>query len=262
MKRLLVLAFLGCGAASATDLPKKALVAPAPVVATNSFYIGAFGGIGLSPTQNELTFDGISGGVQKAWPTGLMAGGIFGYANTAGPLYYGFAFEAAYDFSRGGVDCGTANSLMTGQSCLASRKNGLLLQEVGELGLSLSQLTGYIPSSAQPANWPVPITVPASFASNFVMAARVGFAQRNVDLCAAIDLAGDIACGSKFISAPTAGLKLKFMASAQTEIFATWDHAFWGNGSSFTPAAAIPLFQNTVSIQQEDIFKAGFGYHF
>lgn len=253
--------------ARAADLPRAPALKAAPVVvAPNPFYIGLLGGIGLSPTENEATFPGISTGVQKAWPTGILAGGVVGYANTSGPLYWGVAFEAAYDFSRGGVSCGAMDALMTGVSCPVTRKNGLLLQEVGELGISMSTLAGYIPNSAQPANWPVPIIVPASVWSNIVIAARGGLAQRDIQLCAVTGLNLDgtavSQCGSKFYNAPSAGLKVKFMASAQTEIFATWDHVFWKGGSTFTPSGAIPLFQNAVSLQGEDLFKGGFGYHF
>lgn len=248
----------------AADLPRKApLAVPAPIVTPSPFWIGAFAGIGLSPTENELTIDGTAMGVQKAWPTGLLVGLAVGYENINGPLAWGFEVRGGYDFSRGGVDCSDVNMLAFGSQCLASRKNGWLIQENAELGISLTTIGGLVPGSAQPSNWPIPITVPTSVWSNVVIAARGGFAQRNVDLCAVIDPAsGATACGSKFTNAPSAGLKLKFMISAQTELFATYDHVFWAGGSSFTPTAATPLFQNAVAIKQEDIFAGGFGYHF
>lgn len=266
MKRFIAaLALLaGCASAQAADLPLKAKPFDTPVVASTSpFWIGAFTGLGLSPTQNELTIPGAVSGTQKAWPTGILAGVTAGYTNVTGPIAWGISFEAAYDFSRGGVDCSDINAALTGQSCMASRKNGWLFQEGLEFGISLSTLGGYIPTSGQPSNWPVPIVVPASVWSNIMLLGRGGYAERNIDLCAAIDLLGDMGCGSKFIAAPYAGVKLKAMLSTNTELFAVYDHIFWGNGSSFTPTAALPVFQglDTVTIKQEDLFKVGLAYH-
>jgi hypothetical protein len=255
---------LACGSAFAADLPvRSAVKADIPtIVATNPFYIGFWGGIGLSPTENQLTFLGTAEGPVKAYPTGLMAGLTVGYANNSGPIYWGAAVEAAYDFSKGDVGGPVPGSIA------GSRKNGFLVQEGVELGISMTTLGGYIPTSARPGNWPVPITVPASVWSNLIFAARGGLAQRDVKLCAldgTVDVNGNpnMPCASKFINGPYAGLTLKAMISANSEVRFVYDHVFWGKGSSFTPGAMPPaIFSNTIAIKDEDLFKVGYNYHF
>jgi opacity protein-like surface antigen len=256
--------FLGVSAALSADLktPVKAKAVappPAPVIGVSPFYIGMFGGVGMSPTVNDFTLDGQASGGIKGYPTGILAGVHAGYSFTSGPVYWGATLEVAYDFSRGCVDI----------ACMAARKNGFLLQEGLELGISMTTLGGYIPSQGQPSNWPVPITLPASVWSNMIFAVRGGMAERNLDLCAFApdggfvggQFTGSTQCGSKFIAAPYVGGKLKFMASTNSEIAAVYDHVFWGNQYQFTPAAAVPLFSNSVNIKSEDIFKLQYAYH-
>ena len=257
---LAALAALAAVPAQAADLPAKAIVKASPFApAASPFYIGTFLGAGFSKTENELTILGTPMGPVSAYPTGIMAGGVFGYANNSGPVYFGAVLEAAYDFSRGdvgGINPGTV---------IGARRNGLFLAEVGELGLNLAALGGYIPGPAQPSNWPVPIVVPASVWGNLVVAARGGLAQRSVTLCAVdgtLNPDGSLHqdCGSKFITGPLVGGKIKAMISANTEVFLTYDHVFWN--SSFTPAATAPIFAATIAAKDEDLFRAGLGYHF
>lgn len=237
--------------------PKAAKVAPATVAAASPFYIGAWAGAGFSKTQNELTIPGTVTGPISAYPTGMMPGLTLGYANNSGSIYYGAAIDIGYDFSKGSIG-GFAPG--AGLPAIGYRKNGFFIDEVGEVGINMATIAGYIPGGAQPQNWPIPITVPASAWSNLIVAARGGLAQRNVDLCATVDLAGNAPCASKFINGPLAGVKVKAMISANTEVFATYDHIWWN--SSFTPAQAQPIFANTISAKEEDLFRVGFGYHF
>lgn len=245
----------------AADLPAKAIKrdTSVPVVATSPFYFGFWGGVGLSPTMNDFTIDGVEqgGAPIKGYPTGILVGLEAGYTLAPGPISFRLTFDAAYDFSRGCVDF----------ACIAARKNGWLLQEGIGIPISLTTIGGYIPTAGQPSNWPVPVTVPTSVWSNMLITPRGGYAERNLDLCALnglVDANGNdvTACGSKFIAAPYAGLELSFMASTNSEIALRWDHVFWGNQYSFTPAAAIPLFQNSVNITKEDLLTVHYNYHF
>lgn len=248
----------GAPAFAADQNPPKPLqvkAAPAPAPASN-FYIGAWAGAGFSKTQNELTLAGTAQGPISAYPTGIMPGLTLGYASNSSPIYWGAAIDVGYDFSRGDIG-GVAPA--SGLGAPGFRKNGFFLDEVVEVGVNAGTVGGYIPSNAQPQNWAVPITVPASVWNNLIFAARGGFAQRNVTLCA-VDATFTDHCGGKFINGPLAGGKIKAMISANTEVFATYDHVFWN--SSFTPAGASPLFANTTAARGEDLFRAGFGYHF
>lgn len=247
-----------CLSADAADLPKKAkdvTPPPAPVIAPSPFALGVSLGMALSPTENFLTQNGalVGEGPVKGYPIGPLAGIIASYQLIPiGPAYVSATAEVHYDFSRGCV----------GLDCAAERKNSFLLQQGLEFGLTTAQINGALPTSGQPANWPVPIIVPANLASNLKLGARGGIAERWVTLCAAIDTFGDTACGSEFLWAPYAGLGLGFMASTNSEIRAVWDHIFWKQGNMFTPQAAIPLFQSAVTIRQEDDVKLQWLYHF
>lgn len=260
-KFLVLLAVLpGCSPAIAADLPKKAALAPAPaIIAPSPFYIAAFAGGGFSATESELTILGTSQGPLKAWPTGFLAGGELGARWNTGALSFGLNARAAYDFSRGAVG---GLDPAGGIGPIGTRKNGLLLMEGGELGFNLSTLGGYVPSSAQPSNWPVPIVVPASVWGNLGLFAEGGLAHRQVTLCA-LDAATmqDDLCASKFITGPYVGAKLGAMISAQTELVIRYDHVFWN--SSFTPLqASSGIFDSTTRAKGEDLFTGGLAYHF
>src|SRR5262249_50939082 len=249
-----------CGAALAADLPRKAPLADVVPVTASPFYIGIFAGGGFSETQSELTLAGTAQGPLKAYPTGLLAGVSVGYVNTTGPLYWGLAVEAAYDFSRGDVGGVTPGTV------IGSRKNGLFLEEVGELGISLSTIGGYVPSSARPSNWPVPITVPSSVWSNLVLGMRGGLAQRDVTLCApdgTLDVNGNfnMPCATKFINGPLVGGFIKAMISGNSPVKLTLNHFVWN--SSFTAESPnAKIFSATTAAKGETVAKVGFDYHF
>lgn len=257
-KRLAVLvAALACpGLALAADLKARPLdTSPVPVIGYSPFAIGLSLGMALSPTENFLTQNGalVGEGPIKGYPIGPLAGIIASYQLVPlGPAFVAATAEAHYDFSRGCV----------GLDCAAERKNGFLLQAGLETGLTLGQANGLLPTSGQPANWPIPINVPTSITSNLKLAGRGGIAARWVSLCAVIDMVGDFACGNQAMWAPYAGAGVSFMASTNTEVKAVWDHVFWKQGNSFTPQAAIPLFQSAVTVRQEDDIKLQFLYHF
>lgn len=258
---VLLAASLACSAlapAFAADLPTKARpldTTPAPVIGVSPFAVGLSLGMALSPTENFLTQNGALGGEGpvKGYPIGPLAGIIASYQLVPiGPAFVAATAEAHYDFSRGCV----------GLDCAAERKNGFLLQAGLEAGLTAFQVNGLLPTSGQPVNWPVPINVPTSIASNLKLAARGGIAGRWVSLCAVIDMMGDFACGNQTLWAPYAGAGVSFMVSTNSEIKVVWDHIFWKQGNSFTPQAAIPLFQSAVTIRQEDDAKVQWLYHF
>jgi hypothetical protein len=239
------------------DLPRKIkpLDTTVPVLGYNPFKIGVSAGVALSPTENFLTFDGVllGDGPLKGFPAGPLVGLVGSYTLIPiGPAYVDAVAEIHYDFSRGCL----------GLDCSAERKNGFLLQQGLEIGLTAGQANGLLPTSAQPPNWPIPINVPTSIGSNLKFGGRGGIAERWVTLCAVIDMVGDYACGNQALWAPYAGIGLGFMASVNWEVKAVWDHIFWRQGNSFTPTAAVPLFQNVVTIKQEDDVKLQLLYHF
>lgn len=262
MKRIILAAILMTGTipAIAADLPAKPFPkAAAPVVATGPFYIAGFAGGGFSATESELTILGMAQGPLKAYPTGVLAGGEIGAKWNTGALSFGLNVRAAYDFSRGAVG---GMDPAGGLGPIGSRKNGLLLMEGGELGMNLSTIGGYVPGSAQPQNWPVPVNVPASAWSNLGLSVEGGLAHRQVTLCGLdfVTMADDL-CATKFITGPYVGGKLGAMVSAQTELFVRYDHVFWN--TSFTPLqASSGIFDSTIRAKGEDLITGGLAYHF
>lgn len=255
---VLALAWYVLPADAADQNPPKAkpkVAAPAPAPVYSPLAVGVSFGMALSPTDNFLTIGGtlMGEGPVKGYPIGPLAGIVATYdLIPIGPAYVAATAEIHYDFSRGCV----------GIDCASERKNGFLLQQGLELGLTAAQGNGLLPTSGQPANWPIPITVPTSLSTNTKFGLRGGLAERWVTLCAVTDMAGDFACGDQFLWAPYTGLGLSFLATTNWEVKAVYDHIFWKQGNTFTPTAAIPLFSSIVTIRQEDDAKLQLLYHF
>lgn len=255
--------FGGLGLAFGADLPVKA-PRDVPVIGYNPFWIGIGAGVGMSKTENELTFGGVSTGTIKGFPTGALVGPSFGYTASAGSLLYGFAVNGYYDFSRGCV-----TDIPNMLPCVAGRKNGFLVEEALEIGMSLSGQNSLLPSPL-----PAPPNIPVSIWSAITAKARVGVAERVIDLCVfnvtGIDPVtgpfGTNQCGSKFIAAPLAGLMLEVQATQNSTLGAKWDHIFWGGKNNqaafdFVPTSAVPIFSNVVAARDEDIFTIEWRYH-
>ncbi len=254
MKRMF-LALLLTGAAipalaADQNLPPR-LKAPV-VVAPSPFYVFIHAGAGFTDVQNDIALEGVATGSPKLWPAGFMVGGGLGYLSSIGPLSVGVEAEANYDFTRAGVNCMGA--------CLAETKNSWFFAEKLLAGITLSQIFGYVPGSAQPANWPVPITVPAGFHQNMMLLGVVGAAQRNVDLCA-MDLGtGSNLCGSQWKNGLLVGGQARFAVSPNVSVRVEYDYIMFNQ--TFTPAQSVRLFENTVAAKDEQRVMAGFNLNF
>ena len=270
--------------ADAADLEAKkvekahaATTAPAPVIASTSpFYIGVLGGGGFSSAESDITFLGTAQGPLKAYPTGLLAGGEFGARFNTGTFLLGLNVTALYDFSQGSVGTNAVSNgalavVSSNPMQVASTKNGVLLMEGGEFGINLSTLMGYVPTSAQPGNWPVPVVVPTNLAPNLNLAAIGGVAQRWQTLCGIVPtgfdpitgaVTGMQDCASRIMNGPYIGGELTGMLSAQWEAKIKVAHIFWN--SSFTPTTPVSaqVFSNTISAKDETVGLAGLSYHF
>jgi opacity protein-like surface antigen len=260
MKRLLaslaLLSVAGSVPAFAADLPAKAVPVKAAVaVAPSPFYVFVHGGAGFTDVQNDIALPGVSTGTPKLWPAGFMVGGGLGYLSTIGPLSVGLEAEANYDFTRASVGCSPVTA-MVGADCLGSAKNSWFFAEKALVGITLSQIAGYIPGSAQPANWPVPITVPASFNQNMMLLGVIGAAQRNVDFCAMDVGTGSSLCGSQWKNGLLTGAQARFAVSPNVSVRVEYDYILFNQ--TFTPTQSIPFFANTVAAKNEQRLMAGF----
>jgi hypothetical protein len=240
------------GLAGAADLPPHQAipVKAAPVTVPIPFYVFVHAGAGFTNVQNDIAFPGVAAGSPKLWPAGFMAGGGFGVLNSIGPLSVGLEAEANYDFTRASVDCVVVTP------CLGSAKNSWFFAEKALAGITLSQILGYVPGSAQPANWPVPITVPASFNQNMMLLGVIGAAQRNVDLCALDVNTGASLCGSQWKNGLLSGVQARFAVSPNVAVRVEYDYV-WFN-QTFTPRQSVPLFANTTAAKDEQRLMAGF----
>lgn len=252
----LVLAAMGMG--HAADLPagKKAIplrADPAPA-ASSPFYIGLTTGAGFANMQSDITAPGLATGTPKVWPAGFMVGGVAGYLSNTGPFSIGAEVEADYDFTHASVGCSGVIP------CLGSARNSWFFAEKLIGGLTIAQVTGFIPASAQAANWPHPITVPASITSNVMILPEIGFAQRNVDLCALDLVTGNNLCGSQWKNGFLYGAQVRFAAAQNVDVRVEYNYIDFGHGQTFTPAQSVPLFANTVAAKDEQRVMFGFDY--
>lgn len=287
------LAALACihsyGGVFAADLPARGpLVKSSPLVtaAASPFYIFGHGGVGLTDVQNDIAFPGTVTGSPHLWPAGAMIGAGFGVLSPIGPLVFGAEIEGNYDFTKGSAGSGATGFGCSPGSCTAadvhtqiSSKNSWFFAEKALFGFTISQIMGYVPGSAQPSSWPVPITVPASFANNMMLLGVVGLAQRNVDLCATdvsnmetstrmgvtTETSTATSCGSQWKNGFLVGGQARWMIAPNTHIRAEYD--FVNFKSTFTPAASSAVFTalqgtNVASAKDEHRFMIGAGYNF
>jgi opacity protein-like surface antigen len=251
MRKLLLLTTILATPCFAADLPLRKA---APVGVTPSpFYVFLQGGAGFTNTQSDITIAGVATGTPKIWPAGAMVGGGFGYLSSVGPLSVGLEAEGDYDFTKSSISC-------TGViPCMGSAKNSWFFAEKVLFGITLSQIAGYIPGSAQPANWPMPITVPSTFTQNVMLLGEVGMAQRTVDLCA-LDITGTEACGSQWKNGLLVGAQARMNISQNASLRVEYNWIDFNQ--TFTPASATAIFADTVSAKNQQRLMAGFNYNF
>jgi len=175
MKKLLLASVYGLLAswpALGADLPPKPpLKAIAAPTVASPFYVFVHGGAGVTNVQNDIALPGVATGTPKLWPAGAMVGGGLGYLSSIGPISIGLEAEGNYDFTRASINntvpmaCADgASAVCVGALGSVHAKNSWFFAEKALVGITLSQITGYVPGATSPANWPVPITVPAGFA--------------------------------------------------------------------------------------------------
>ncbi len=267
MKKLLLATTLLATPAFAADLPVKPLKAIVAPTATSPFYVFVHGGAGFTNIQNDIALPGVATGTPKLWPAGLMVGGGFGYLSSIGPISIGLEAEGNYDFTKATItdtvpmDC--VGAVCVGALGNVHAKNSWFFAEKALVGITASQVMGYVPGAASPANWPVPITVPAGFAQNLMLLGVVGAAQRNVDLCATdVDL--NTFCGSQWKNGLLFGAQVRAAISQNVSLRIEYDYVKFNQ--TFTAANVVeklgPVFANTISAKDEQRVMAGFNYNF
>lgn len=188
------------------------------------FYLGVFGGAGSATTSNTL----IQGGqIVGEFPTigttlATYAGFIAGYNQRRDWVYWGAEASVGYDF----------NHACFSIDCAVERHTGPMLQQVGQLGIAWHDL---------------------------VLAGRFGAAERTNNLSVFDDIALRRDYGSGWMLGTDFGAMLKFRVDQHIDIRFSWDHIGWSKYSASTPA--YPSFQNSASINHEELFKVAITFH-
>jgi len=256
MRKLALGLIFAASPAFGADLPVKV---PAPIVvatAYNPFYVGLQGGMGFTRDENELAVPGLAVGVPKQYPTAPSVGAVVGYINTTGALAWGGEIFADYNFSAQNMNCNATTGVGL---CTSKSRNSFAFGEDLLVGFTLGQMITASPTSVQPQNWKIPITVPSSIMNNLMILGSVGGAQRTVSLCALDAGTMDWLCGNQWMGGLSVGGQLRFMAAGQWDVGIKYHHNFYNH--TFTPEQSVPLFTNSVGVKGEDVFKAGINYH-
>ena len=257
---IILAAVTGSITAFAADLPaKKAVLKAAPVTAVSPFYGFLQAGVGFSTQQNDLTIPGVAVmGSPKEYPSGMLIGGGFGVqAPTTGIGFLAAEMTVDYDFTRASTAC------TPGFGCEGYSKNSFrLAQEVLWSPFPTpAQAAGILPSNAQPAHWPVPITVSGTWTTNVMFLPKFGIAERSLDVCAG-NLGGLLpaVCATRWLVGPTAGFQVRIPISAQADLKLDYDFDWYRTAIN---SANSPVFgTSTFVAQNEQIVKAGFAFHF
>lgn len=253
------LATLFVASAFAADIgAKKAVLKDAPVTTVSPFYAFLQGGVGFSRQQNELTLPGLAVmGSPKEYPTGMLLGGGVGIqAPSTGIGFLAVEMTVFYDFTRASTGC------TPGFGCEGYSKNSFrLAQEVLWSPLPTpAQAFGKLPSNAQPAHWPVPITVSGTWTTNVMILPKFGIAERSLDACAtSLGGLGGV-CDTRWLVGPTAGLQVRIPISAQADLKLDYNFDWYKTAINSVNS---PIFgSSTFTAQNEQMFSAGFAYHF
>lgn len=272
MKRsILALALLGVASCTAhpvfaADLPAKKVVplqvaaAPAP---TLPIYAFAVGGVGWSMSENDLTLPGLAvQGSPKEYPTGALVGGGIGIASVNSAIgYIGIQAEIDYMFTRASSGC------VAVLGCAGYSKNSWrFAQEIQWSPFPTpAQALGKLPSSAQPAHWPIPITTVDSWTGSVMFLPAFGLAERSLDACAT-DIAAtaggmnSTACDTRWMVGPSAGLDVRFPISPQLDALARIRYDWYK--TSINSQSSLVFGSSTFRAQNEFLGSFGIDYHF
>jgi hypothetical protein len=265
LRLLLALAALAGAAAPAVAADQNPKAIPVKAVAmapaASPFFLGFHGGMGFATQEyNFITAPGDVSGTNKLFPTGGLAGITAGVGGTFGSFYGEFYVDADYVFSRGSAQGTTA----AGVPAEFTTKNSLELQEGIFLGASMSSIAGIFPAQTvipAPANWPIPVTVPANFNNaQFIVGPEFGISERQVSACATPLDGTTGVCAQRWIYGPYAGARAMYKVSANWALTIKYDHMFYN--SAWTNPGGTNVLGVGAKVINTDAFKAGLTYNF
>ena len=239
------------------DLPNvnKAYPFSAPRTPATPAYVYIQAGIGVLDAQNDISLGSRSAVSPRTWLGGGLVGAGLGYLVTGGPIAYGGEIEANYDFTNSSLAC-----LGIAFPCAASVRNSWFFAERLLVGITAAQMFGYVPGSASAANWPIPITVPASFWSNLVILGTVGAAERDVNLCVTGLVTLAQLCQGQWRTGLDVGGQVRLAVSSNSSIRITYDYLF--DNQSFAPPQTRSPFTNAVWAKDQQRVMGGYVYNF
>lgn len=235
---------------SAADMPPVQQVvrkAAAPVAQPwAGLYIG-INGAGAK-TTGEFTMLAIPGSGDVR-PSGAMAGVTVGAGAWLNGLYVGVEADGDYDFSKAKVACGFAPT-----DC--KMRDGYLLTQRILIGATLPSMAaaGQRRGLASPAQWPIPLEVPANVSASTMMPYLTGgIAERRTQAC--IEAVG---CNREWLIGWTAGGGVKIPISQAVSFDVGYLYINWNR--HFNPAGAA-VFPADFKATSEHVLKAGVQFH-
>lgn len=258
MKRLfLTLATLLVGIpAWGADMPVKA---PAAAVAAPNAWSGLYFGINGAgaKTSAEFTTPLLAvPGSGNVTPTGAMAGITVGAGIWSGNTYLGVEADADYDFTKGNNTC------LILMNCKV--KSGFFLTQRLVVGATLPGLMNAAQTRGvtAPAQWPVPVNVPANFAASGLMPYLTGgVAERRTEACITDPLGiGLVAgCQQEWLIGWTGGGGIKIPVSSGITFDVSYLYVGWNK--HFSPASRVAIFPTDFKASNEQVLKAGLQFH-
>lgn len=234
----------------AADMPPAPQLVRKAAVVTAQPWAGMYLGINGAgaKTRGEFSMLAIPG-TGDVRPSGAMAGMTIGAGAWLNGLYVGAEADGDYDFSKAKVACGFAPT-----DC--RMKDGYLLTQRILIGSTLPGLMTAAQNRglSAPAQWPVPLNVPASLsASTMLPYLTAGIAERRTEAC--VDLVG---CNKEWLIGWTAGGGIKIPVSQAASIDIGYLYVNWNK--HFNPAGA-PVFPTDFKATSEHVLKAGVQFH-
>lgn len=241
MKRFLfgLLAASLATSALAADLPRApVLKAPSIITTPGGLYVGAF--IGGGATKEHFDFVSIPGS-GSLHPTGVQVGAKVGYAVWMGGLSIGAEADVAYDLNL------RKQSNPCGAILMCESKGSWLLTQRAVIGWVLGSGARAV-ATGTPDQWPVPISLPASFAeAKIIPYITGGVAERRITA----KVVG-LGQGEEWLVGWVAGGGVRIPVSQAVSF--DLSYLYIGYNKNFVPATSAPIFP-TFRAQSEQVAR-------
>jgi len=171
-------------------------------------------------------------------------------------MYLGVEADVDYDFTK------SNNTCLLVADCKI--KSGFFLTQRLILGATLPGLMNQAQARglAAPAQWPVPLTVPANFSASQIMPYLTGgVAERRTEACISdpLNLGLPTGCEQQWLVGWTAGGGIKIPVSSGVSFDLSYLYVGWNK--HFSPTSPVAIFPTDFKASNEQVLKAGLQFH-